>query len=153
MGAKKCKNITIGSSALPLVAGTSLLARPLTQGVMCKKGKIMKVLRIILTGVFSILVAVGLVSVILGKVPIGSVIILLAYVAVGMGLNGKGGKPVRYISIFVGGVLSLFLLAAIYSAVSPLLGENFDLMLFIASMLIGLIGLGTIYCIVKLKQA
>ena len=113
----------------------------------------MKVLRIILTGIFSILVAVGLVSVVLGKVPIGSVIILLTYVAVGMGLNGKGGKPVRYISISVGGVLSLFLLAAIYSAISPLLGDEFDLMLFIVSLLIGLISLGTTYCIVKLKQA
>lgn len=112
----------------------------------------MKVLRIILTGIFSILVAVGLVSIVLGKVPLGSMILVLAYLAVGFGLNGKGGKPVRYISIFVGGILSLFLLATIFTAISPLLGEKFDLMLFLASLLIGLIGIATTYCVVKIKQ-
>jgi hypothetical protein len=113
----------------------------------------MKILRVLLTGMFSILIAVGIVSVVIGKVSIGSALILLAYAAVGLGLNGKGGKPVRYISIFVGIVLSLFLLAAIYTIVSPLLGERFDTTFFIVSLLIGLIGVATTYCVVNFKQA
>lgn len=112
----------------------------------------MKVLRIMLTAIFSILIAVGTVSIILGRTPIGSVAILLLYLAVVFGLNAKGGKPIKYISIFVGGILSLGLLASLYIAISPLLGETFDLMLFIAGAIIGFIGVGTIYSVLNHKH-
>ncbi len=111
----------------------------------------MKVLRIVLTAIFSILIATGLISIFMGKAPSLSILILLGYIALGLALNGKGGKIIRYLSIFISGILSLFLLVAVYTVVSPLLGERFDLVLFVISMLIGFLGASTVYCIVKFK--
>lgn len=104
----------------------------------------MQPIRVILTALFSIFSALGIATVFMGKVPVSSLVIALAYIATAMALNGKGGKLSKYIAYFTCFILSLGCLGAIYTLSQPLFGEAFEPLLFGSTLVIGLIGVLTI---------
>ncbi|WP_371192905.1 hypothetical protein [Glaciecola sp. SC05] len=109
----------------------------------------MGAIRVILTAIFSIFSAIGLVSVILSKAPLGSLIICLAYVFTAMALNRKGGIFIRYIGYITSFILSIGIIGAIYAAILPLLGSTFEPLLFGSSLVIGVIGVTTFFLLKK----
>jgi hypothetical protein len=76
-------------------------------------------------------------------------IICWGYICMAASLNRLGGKVMMYLSYLFAGTLSLFLLGAILIAAMPLFGENFDLILFFGFLLLGLMGVLTIFTIKK----
>jgi predicted membrane channel-forming protein YqfA (hemolysin III family) len=110
----------------------------------------MQPIRVMLTAIFSIFSALGIATVLMGKAPVSALIIVFAYLATAVALNGKGGKPSKYLAFFTCFVLSLGCIGAIYALSQPLLGEKFEPLLFSSALVIGLIGLVTIK---QLKKA
>ena len=104
----------------------------------------MSVIRVILTAIFSIFSAIGIATVILGKAPFSALIIAVVYILTAMALNDKGGKPIKYIGYVTGFILGLGVLVSIYALVMPLLGSEFEPLLFTSSLVIGLVGMATI---------
>ena len=109
----------------------------------------MKILRILLTALYTIFSVIGFGLLFTDKASFLSLIIALLYIAVGLALNNIGGRATRYLSYFTASILSLLMLGAVYAAISPFFGERFDLMLLITSFIIGSIGITTIFTLVK----
>jgi len=80
-----------------------------------------------------------------GDRPAVSLIIVCINLATAVALNNKGGKVTRYLAYAQGGVMSMFLLGAIYMIVSPIWGRSSDLMLLTYCLLLGSLGLATLF--------
>jgi hypothetical protein len=112
----------------------------------------MSIIRIILTAIFSIFSALGIASVLLGKTPVSALIIASAYILTTMALYNKGGKSTKYIGYITGFILGSGILISIYALIMPLLGSKFEPLLFISTLVIGLVGIATIIQL-KSKQS
>ncbi len=77
-----------------------------------------------------------------GDRPITSLAIVCFNFAMAAALNNKGGKVTRYLAYTQGGVMSMFLIGALYMIVSPIWGRTSDLTLLAYFSLLG--GLGVI---------
>jgi len=107
----------------------------------------MKILPKLLTAFHSFWGGICLVMVILGNVPIYTLLIGVGYICAGMALNYKGGKVVRYLGFLMSAILSLFLIGTTFSLFAPLLGHPFEPLLLFSTLLLGLGGLATIICL------
>ncbi|WP_448556691.1 hypothetical protein [Thalassotalea montiporae] len=104
----------------------------------------MRKIRIILTAIFSIFSAVGIATVLLGKAPVSALIVALAYIVTTMALYNKGGKPSKFVAYITSSILCFGILGSIYTLSLPLIGENFEPLLFVSTLIMGLIGIATI---------
>lgn len=113
----------------------------------------MKALRIVLTAIFFLLSGVGVVAVVLGKAPFGSLVLVMLYITCGLALNGRGGWVARYVALGTSGLLCFGLtIGAIYAGISSLFGAPMDPFLLVASLVFALIGGATLFCIMRNKK-
>jgi len=88
----------------------------------------------------------------MGKGAIFSVIIIIFYVAAGLALNYQGGAIARYMTYFVGCILSLFIFVFVYAVITPLIGYEFDFTILVLGLGVGSIGLSTMYVLIKQRE-
>ena len=112
----------------------------------------MKALRITLTSLYALFAAIGIGLLFTEKASLGSLIITALYIAVALALNNKGGKVTKYLSYFTAGLLTLVILGSFYAAIAPLIGERFDIKLLVITFIIGVIGMSTLYVLIKQKK-
>ena len=92
-----------------------------------------------------------LVRIFMGESSSLTLVLCLSYLCTIAALNQRGGKPAKYISYFIAGTLSIFLLVAALILAMPLFSHAFDLVLFLASMLLGTVGVVTIFTLRKIN--
>ena len=112
----------------------------------------MRISIIILTAIYSILSALGVMYVFSGYGSIFSLVMVIGYIFAGMALNGKGGKPFRIISYVVAGLLCLFLIGALFGIFAPLFGYAFEPLLISTSLILAGLGFWTVYCLRAIKK-
>ncbi|ODA34360.1 hypothetical protein A8L45_06445 [Veronia pacifica] len=101
----------------------------------------MRLLRILLTALFSIFFALGISQLVMGEMSFIGIIATPAYLATALALHNRGGKFARYIGYFTCSLLSLSLLGAIYFLILPFLGDAFKPIPLVVLLTIGLVGL------------
>ncbi|GGZ96637.1 hypothetical protein GCM10008090_01080 [Arenicella chitinivorans] len=107
----------------------------------------MKLSKYLLSALFSMMAGVGIVKIFMGELHPVALIICMAYLCIVAALNSKGGKLIKYVAYLFAGLLSLLLLGVLLAVAMPLFGAEFELALFFASLLIGAIGVLTIFTI------
>ena len=107
----------------------------------------MKLSKYLLSALFAMMAGIGLVKVFMGELSPVATVFCLGYLCMVAALNQRGGKPAIYISYFIAGFLSLLLVGAIGLAVIPLFGQGFETVTFFACLVLGAIGLLTIFTI------
>ena len=107
----------------------------------------MRISIIILTAIYSILSALGVMYIFAGYGSIFSLVIIVGYIFTAIALNGKGGQLFRIISFVVAGLLSLFLIGGLIGIFAPLFGYAFEPLLISTSLILAGLGLWTIYCL------
>jgi hypothetical protein len=107
----------------------------------------MRISIIILTAIYSILSALGVMYIFSGYGSIFSLVIIAGYIFTAIALNGKGGQPFRIVSFVAAGLLSLFLIGGLVGIFAPLIGYAFEPMLISTSFILAGLGVWTIYCL------
>ncbi|NMP15440.1 hypothetical protein [Thalassotalea sp. Y01] len=105
----------------------------------------MKNAKIILSVVYSLLAAYGVVSVLLGNIPAYALVFVFLYLGTAAALNNKGGKIATGIAYFCGGMLIIFGILAVIMFISTFYGHEYDPISPIVFAVAGIVGVMTIY--------
>jgi len=112
----------------------------------------MKISIIILTAIYSILSALGVMYIFSGYGSIFTLVIIAGYIFTAIALNGKGGLAFRIVSYVVAGLLCLFLIGGLIGIFAPLFGYAFEPLLISTSLILAGLGIWTIYCLRAVKK-
>ncbi|MDM7862301.1 hypothetical protein QTP81_16965 [Alteromonas sp. ASW11-36] len=110
---------------------------------------LMKTIRIVLTAIFCVFAAIGLGSVLMGRISPFSLVIVLLYLSVAAALNNKGGKPARVVAFFVSILLATCGLFSLAMYVSTFFGQAYDSVTPVALAVIGTTGILTFWTLKK----
>ncbi|QBY05905.1 hypothetical protein E2K93_16725 [Thalassotalea sp. HSM 43] len=104
----------------------------------------MKVLNILLTALFCIFAALGLASIILGKLSPYALVIVVLYLGTAAALNNKGGKLALVLCYICVGLFIACGLLALTMFMSTFFGHEYDAISPVVFALFGIIGVLTL---------
>ncbi|MEW6983022.1 hypothetical protein AAD001_10280 [Colwelliaceae bacterium 6471] len=106
-------------------------------------------LSIVLTAFFCLFAAIGLGAFLMGKIPLYSLIIVVAYICVAAALNRKGGSIIRIIAYIVSFIFMGCGLLFIALVVSLFFNNAYDYITPIVLATFGIVGTSTFICFRK----
>lgn len=110
----------------------------------------LKALRITLTLFYAIFALIGIVSVVLGKLPFYFIIVITAYLSTAAALNSKGGKFARITAFVVSELFIIIGLLFIALVISTFFNHEYDNLTPVILATFGIVGAATFISLRKI---